>query len=306
MQRLIFAKPIVRCASLIVVCWLLTHPLLAQQGHDNYQHLTLQHAPWGRINYHVDTINQAARQPVLLWLDGSGCVPIRLIVNDGQNCCLYWSSIMIDEDSLAKHYHVVLISKPGIPYQPKDTIKVSSYDAFNLGQYIERERSGPRCGAIFNQHNSLNWRAGPALSQFYDFVLYPWQQARSGELTPEAAQDRVDTLLTTFRAITRQPTATDKFWEGNMYKRWASYTEPMADKLLKLAIPVYVAVGTNDKHSSAENADVLPVLSAQPKTNLTYRVCPTCNHWFTDTRTGERHWKRYFEEFLTRTAHPDK
>ncbi|GAB4028931.1 hypothetical protein [Spirosoma koreense] len=326
--------------------------LKAQQTNDNYKHYTINHSKLGKIEYHLDTINNKTEQPLLLWLDGSGCLPIRMIFTDGKNCCLFFNTVMIDEDSLSRHYHIVFISKPGVPYKEPDTIRVKDFDTFNLGQYIENERSGSKCANEFVQRNSLDWRAeagaevlntiltknlvpinkkriivaghsegapvaaklatlnphathvgcfaGPGLTHFYDFMLDARLKARAGLLTPEAAQGRVDSLMATVKSIMAQPQATNKFWEGETYKRWSSYAEPMADNLLKLRIPTYVASATLDKNTISESADYLPIIFAQQgKTNLTYRSCLACDHWFNDTRpNGQRLWKRYFNEFL--------
>lgn len=323
------------------------------QINDNYQHYKLTHPTLGTIEYHVDTVNYSAKQPVLLWLDGSGCLPLRMVITDGKNCCLFHKSLMIDDDSLARYYHIVLISKPGISYQA-DTVHIADYDRFNFNEFIEAHYSGKQCGAVFNQYNSLGWRAGaasvvlnevlkrvpadrrriivaghsegapvaaktatlnrhithvgcfagPSLTQFYDFVLAARKKALAEQITPEAAQHQIDTVLAVTRAIMANSMATDQFWEGNTYKRWASYAQPPADDLLTLTIPIYVAIGTNDENTAAENADILPILFAQKqKDNLTYRACPSCDHWLVDTRTKENRWKRYFDEFLQRTQH---
>lgn len=323
----------------------------AQQTNDNYKHYTISHPTLGKIDYHIDTINSKVQQPLLLWLDGSGCLPIRMVFTDGKDCCMLFNTIMIDEDSLSRHYHLVFISKPGVPYR-EDTVRIKDFSTFNLGHYIEYERAGPTCGSEFNRRNSLGWRAqagaevlnailtknlvpvdkkrvlvvghsegapvaakvatlsryvthvgclaGPGLTHFYDFMLDARLKARAGLLTPEAAQSRVDSLVVTVKDIMAQPEATDKFWEGHTYKRWSSYAEPMADNLLKLTIPVYVAAGTLDKNTISESTDYLPIIFAQrQKTNLTYRSCPACDHYFNDTRpNGQRLWKRYFNEFL--------
>lgn len=323
----------------------------AKPVQDKYKHHEFNHPSLGKIAYHIDTVNSKAQQPLLLWLDGSGCLPIRMVFTDGKDCCMLFNTIMIDEDSLARHYHIVLISKPGVPYR-EDTVRIKDFATFSLGHYIEYELAGPTCGDEFNRRNSLGWRAqagaevlmtiltkklvpvdekrvlvaghsegapvaaklatlshhvthvgcfaGPGLSHFYDFMLDARLKARAGLLTPEAAQGRVDSLLVVVSNIMAQPQATDKFWEGHTYKRWSSYAEPMAENLLTLRIPIYVATGTLDKNTISESTDYLPIVFAQrQKRNLTYRSCVACDHFFNDTRPdGPRLWKRYFDEFL--------
>lgn len=337
--------------SLIVCAILLfTARSLPAQSIDRYHHYTLQDAQLGPINYHLRSEDLSQSKPLLLWLDGSGCQPIQTVVDDGKNCCYYLTPLMIDVDSLAHFYHVVLISKPGIAFT--DTARVASLDHFDMLHYHQTHFSGPVCGPTYTSRLSLGWRAqaasrvidevlkrvrvdanrilvaghsegapvaakaatlnpkvthvgcfaGPGLTQLYDFILDARKQVITGQLSAEAGQAKIDTLLNTFRQIFRFPHSTTQFWEGETYQRWASFSEPMSENLLKLTIPVYVAIGTHDANTMGENADIIPVLFAQQqKTNLTYRACGHCDHWFTDTRTKQKHFSSYLAEFLSKT-----
>lgn len=320
---------------------------LSAQSADPYQHYWLNDAQLGPISYHLRSQDRSQAKPLLLWLDGSGCQLIQTVVDDGKNCCYYLTPLMIDVDSLAQFYHLVLISKPGIAFA--DTARVASLAQFDVRTYQQTHFSGPICGQAYTSRLSLEWRAkaasrvidevvkrvkvdakrilvaghsegapvaakaatlnhnithvgcfaGPGLTQLYDFILDARKQVLTGQLSAEASQAKIDTLLATFQQIFRFPHSTTRFWEGETYQRWASFSEPMGENLLKLTIPIYVAIGTHDANTMGENADILPVLFAQQqKTNLTYRACGHCDHWFTDTRTKQKHFNSYLAEFL--------
>ncbi|GAA4329611.1 alpha/beta fold hydrolase [Flaviaesturariibacter amylovorans] len=118
-------------------------------------------ARYGKINYYVSTRGLTERKPVLLYLEGSGCFPLFRLYDDGQNCCIEHRFVLLDIDSLAQHYHVVLFPKPGLPLS--DTIRVSSYDS------LRGFESGP-CPPAYNEHLSLEWRAGNATSILNDLL----------------------------------------------------------------------------------------------------------------------------------------
>lgn len=332
-----------------LVCSLLrlANGFINAQSIDHYHHYTIKDAELGSINYHLQSQNSNQLKPLLLWLDGSGCQPIQTVIDDGKNCCYYLSPLMIDIDSLARFYHVVNISKPGVAFA--DTVRVATLENFDLLKYHEAHFSGPICGKAYTSKISLGWRAkaasrviddvvkrvavdskrilvaghsegapvaaktatlnakvthvacfaGPGLTQFYDFILDARKKVLTGELSPEAGQAKIDTLLTVYQKIYRSPSSTTQFWEGETYQRWTSFSESMGENLLKLTIPVYVAIGTHDANTMGENADIIPVLFAQrQKSNLTYRACAHCDHWFTDTRNGRKHFLDYLGEFL--------
>jgi len=48
-------------------------------------------------------------------------------------------------------------------------------------------------------------------------------------------------------------------WDGNSYLSYVSFSEPPVDNLLKLDIPIYLAVGTKDGNVAVENSYIIPI-----------------------------------------------
>jgi predicted esterase len=94
----------------------------------------IQDASLGTINFYVTSRTIDQQKPVLLVLDGSGHAPLALfgILN---NSSFVANSFDTDLLQLADRFHVVLISKPGVPFC--DTVRLntdhaSAADAFAL------------------------------------------------------------------------------------------------------------------------------------------------------------------------------
>jgi pimeloyl-ACP methyl ester carboxylesterase len=218
----------------------------------------------GSFNYYIASKNLKQQKPVLLFLEGSGCYPLLRIINDGQNCCIYVNAISINIDSLANYYHVVLVSKPGVPLI--DSMRVSSYENLNINNIP--------CTDTYNQQLSFEWRTkaasialtralaevnanrkkvivmgnseggqiapalaainknvthcinicGSGINQFYTPIIKTRMKARKGLITYEEAERQIDSLFATYAAIYNNRNATDTSWYGQTYKRWSSFT----------------------------------------------------------------------------------
>lgn len=83
---------------------------------------------------------------------------------------------------------------------------------------------------------------------------------------------------------------------------WWSYSEPPINNLLRLEIPIYVQVATNDESAPIESSYLIPLEFARlGKTNLVYKVCVGCDHGFnlkTEDGNIKRTWKEIFKEFI--------
>jgi hypothetical protein len=109
--------------------------------------------------------------------------------------------------------------------------------------------------------------------------------AAKGEITHLEAQRRIDSLMKQFADIYQHPQATDKEWEGHAYRRWASYTKDIPlESLVKLHIPIFMAVGTTDNNSPVYGLDYVPLeFMRLGKRNLTFKVYPS-DHFFNETK----------------------
>lgn len=93
-----------------------------------------------------------------------------------------------------------------------------------------------------------------------------------------------------------------KMWDGNSYLSYASFSEPPINSLLKIDIPIYVAIGTADENVPIENAYIIPVEFARhKKVNLTFKPFLGYDHGFNETLPDGRqvdHWDEVTLDFL--------
>ena len=152
------------------------------------------------------------------------------------------------------------------------------------------------------QITHLGFWAGNALPDFFDFALESRKAFYRGEISVKESQKQIDELINTFV----HDIATDSVnTEGNGYtnKRWWSYAEPPINHLLKLDIPIFVQVATNDESAPIESSYLIPLEFARlGKTNLSYNVCVGCDHGFNvKNQDGsiQRNWNRIFNQFIS-------
>jgi len=158
-----------------------------------------------------------------------------------------------------------------------------------------------KLGTINNKITHLGFWAGNALPDFYDFVLESRIQFHKGEISAKEAQQQIDKTIDGFvNEIAKAPS--DTKGGGYTNKRWWSYSEPPINSLLKIDIPIFVQVATNDESAPIESTYLIPLEFARlGKSNLTYKVCVGCDHGFNvKNKDGstERNWKKIFKEFI--------
>jgi len=213
---------------------------------------------------------------------------------------------VIDEDN---------IPKPKI-YQQKNSLdnrveranqvineicKKSDFKKVIVYGHSEGAPVAAKLGTINNKITHLGFWAGNALPDFYDFVLESRIQFHKGEISAQEAQQQIDKTIEGFVNEIAIDTSDIK---GNGYtnKRWWSYSEPPINNLLKIDIPVFVQVATNDESAPIESSYLIPLEFARlGKTNLTYKVCVGCDHGFNFKNkdgTIDRNWKKIFKEFI--------
>jgi pimeloyl-ACP methyl ester carboxylesterase len=160
---------------------------------------------------------------------------------------------------------------------PVDRKQVIAYGYSEGGQVV------PRLAVINKKVTHCASIVGAGLNQLYDWLTAQRVLAAKGEITYQEAQRRIDSLMAVFADIYRHPTATDKEWEGHSYLRWGSYcTDIPLESLTKLTIPIFMAVGSNDKNSPIYGLDYVPLEFLRlGKQNLTYKVYPT-DHFFNE------------------------
>lgn len=165
-----------------------------------------------------------------------------------------------------------------------------------------------KLAAINKNITHLGFWAGNALPDYYDFALESRKEYYKGNISDAESQKQIDELLNSFK----NEIVTDSLnTEGNGYtkKRWWSYSEPPINNLLKLDIPIFVQVATNDESAPIESTYLIPLEFARlGKSNLTYKVCIGCDHGFNSKKNDgsiQRNWKNIFNEFITWTNEND-
>ncbi len=268
---------------------------------------TIRDEKWGDIHYYISADSNGAAKPVLLYLDGSGPYPLFQYTERGIG-----SSVVLDFMALSADYHIVLISKPGVPfidsvkmdngrpyYEPPAAYKAKlSLDwrvqsAVLVLDRVIREHAvdtskiavlgiseGFQVGAkLASLHAGITHAllmAGNGLNQFFDFILHHRTDALCDALPVEEAQENIDSLMEVISLIYADPLATDKEWYGHTYLRWSSFTSNNpTENILSLDIPVYIAAASQDRNTSVLGTDYLYLESLRTgKTNIVYKVYP--------------------------------
>ncbi|GAB5527786.1 MAG: hypothetical protein Roseis2KO_56580 [Roseivirga sp.] len=249
----------------------------------------------GTINFFVTQHKIKETKPLLIFLDGSGHLPLFYLIKKPDGSTQLSSKITIDYDKLANQFHVVMISKPGTPFM----------DSLEAGSSREFRKKYPP-SAEYTERLSLDWRAGSAsmvidyliqnlpvkdnevvvmgyseggqvapklarinakvtklinivgggLNQFYDMITEQRGKAQLGLITSVEAQANIDSLTLVFKDIYANPNATDKTWWGHTYKRWASFCQDIPmDNMLSLDIPILMISGGKDENAPIAGLD---------------------------------------------------
>lgn len=279
----------------------------------------------GTINYYVSNNKIEETKPLLVYLDGSGNLPLYQIMERGVG-----GTVALNIKELSKTYHIVVLSKPGIPFI--DSVKMGDYGGMRIPTYkpktdeydkrlslewraeaasavinkIEKELPvnkskiavigisegfsvGAKLAAINKKVTHAALVVGHGLNQFFDFIIQARNEALVGKITLEQAQKRIDSLYNDFRAIYADKGNITKQWQGHTYLRWSSFcgSLPM-DDILKANIPTHIIACANDLNTAVLSTDYLYLESIrQGRTNIDYKVYPY-DHFFNETLTNEK------------------
>lgn len=249
----------------------------------------------GTIHFFVTEHRITEDKPLLVFLDGSGHLPLFSLIKKPDGSRQLSSKITIDYDKLSNLFHVVMISKPGIPFldsleaansrefrkkYPPSTeyvkrlsldwrvasaSSVIDYLSQNLSVknnkviamgYSEGGQVAPKLATLNSKVTKLVNIVGGGLNQFYDLITEQRGKAQAGQITAIEAQTTIDSLMTVFRDIYANPKATDKTWWGHTYKRWASFCRDVPmDNMLRLDIPILLISGGKDQNAPIAGLD---------------------------------------------------
>ena len=287
-----------RITLTILVTVIITSCLTAQpKTPDEYglKQFSLKDSLLGNVNFYVTKNKIDEEKPLLVLLDGSGNTPLYSLIKKSDGSAQIFGSVSFRYNSLSDKFHVVLISKPAIPFL--DSLSVDSYKEF-----LEKYKPSKE----YNEKISLEWRVssasktidfltkelsikdnqvitigyseggqvvpklalkndkvtkivnivGGGLNQFNDFITAERLKAQKGLISANQAQIKIDSLYLKFEDIYQNPLSTDKFWLGHTYKRWASFCKDIPlEDMVKLKIPILLISAGNDENSPITGID---------------------------------------------------
>ncbi|MEM9549301.1 MAG: hypothetical protein AAGA77_25230 [Bacteroidota bacterium] len=179
--------------------------------------------------------------------------------------------------------------------------KIHQFSKIVVYGHSEGAPVGAKLAVQNDKITHLGFWAGNAMPDFYDFILEVRKEYYQGNLSIEETQDQINEIINGFvHEVAADPTKIES--EGYTNLRWWSYAEPPLYNLLKLDIPIFVQVATEDKSAPIESTYLIPLEFARlKKDNLTYKVCIGCDHGFNIYKDGirkERKWNEIFLEFM--------
>jgi len=244
------------------------------------------------------------------------------------------SSVPFDLDRIPNDYIFVIISKKGVPfstenenYVPSITFLANESLDYRVWQgdevikditkkliskpskvviigHSEGSDVVAKLGHINKKVTHVGFWAGGGNTQFYDFALFIQKEVQNGSVTQAEAIESLDSLFTEIKAIENEPNSIEKQWLGNSYRRWARFSEPVIDNLLKIEKPLFVAVGGRDESVPVESSLLIPIeFIRHKKDNLTFKIYPDYNHSFAIAPKNENEgWRSeimtVFEDFM--------
>jgi len=111
-----------------------------------FQAFNLYEKELGEVTYYLSRDTTTVKKPLLVYLDGSGALPLFQKVQNGIG-----STVVIDFQKLKNNYRILLISKPGVPFADELS---SDENGFPLYEAPE----------TYTNKLSLDWRVNSAHS----------------------------------------------------------------------------------------------------------------------------------------------
>lgn len=295
-----------------MVCWAQTSPekegFLAKQ-------ILLEN---DTINYFIRMPKEKKAQHLFVLVEGSYPMPVNLKIN-GICCSSYdvFNPNLIPEDYayvvIAKHGYTFYQERNEIPknYWKKKTLEFRANRVDKVIKHIKKELFQPKnvvavgisqgCDVVaklgtFNKDlTHIGFWASGGHNQLTDFITMARKDVYRGKITEDRATVIVDSLLTQFDKMYKDPSP-NKFWDENSYLSYVSFSEPPIQNLLKIDIPLHVAIGTADENVPVESAYIIPIeFMKYGKTNLTFRHYKNYDHGFIEVLPNGKEIDRFDE-----------
>jgi pimeloyl-ACP methyl ester carboxylesterase len=319
--------------SMAVLLALLQAPVPSRHRLDFEQRLA--GSPWTQYRVPgVGTVTtyiarDATRKPVVVLLQGSGCVPLFTVDPDGT----YHGTSLFDPlvSTRLSRFHFVMVEKRGVEplrfrpdmtieqrqqafddldghctpsYEKNDTKTARVEDAATVIEAVRRE---PWAGDVLVVGHSEGSQVATGLVRALhsDTVQAVGLLSSSGPTqffgmyVARGAGDP-EVLRQTFDAMRRLEAANDDAsYEGHPARRWKSYaldSTPLED-VRDSVVPLFVAHGGRERNRLAADLFVLEALRQQPHRSIRYVIVDDGDHGFETTTKGDR-LPDVFDDFL--------
>ena len=286
------------------------------------------------IKYHVYSKNEITDTTnIILFIQGSAAIPMFDITKE-KNSISVISTIPFDLYNIPQDYAFIIVSKKCVPFAtinesfnpPKCYFENESLN-YRVWQYdniinhiIKKLIKSPnkiialghsegsdvvaKLGTVNKKITHIGFWSGSGNTQYNDFALFIAKEFNEGKSDKTTFIKKLDSLYTQIEDIERNPSSIDKFWLDNTYKRWHEFSEPSVEYLLKINIPIFVAIGTEDQSVPIESSLIIKTeFIRHHKDNLTFRIYPNLDHGFETVSNDENEetkdmWMDIFAEFM--------
>lgn len=284
------------------------------------------------IYFYVHQKENSKPHKVVIYLQGTTPVPEPFFeVEETENGNKYFQYFSSDYNLLDAEYIYVIISLPGTPaVKGYGTLDLEKYNSLNsldyrvfaadtvinhIAEYLfdpekiivyghsEGAFVAPKLATVNERITHIGVWGGSALPDFFDFILFDRKANLKGEQSDSLTQKNINQTIELFQLVAKDslntvPSSKNEITEYTN-KRWWSYSEPTINHLVKIDIPIYVQLGTEDESSPIESNYLIPLEFARlGKTNLTFNVCVECDHGFKNVKTGKDNWSEIFMKFI--------
>lgn len=270
-----------------------------------------------------DTIDYFIRFPknkkpkhLFISVEGSAPMPVNVKING--MCCVSYDNFnpkLIPENYayvvIAKHGYTFYAEKNVIPknYWKKKTLEFRVSRVNSVIEDVLKNVFKPKkivlvgtsqgcdvvakLGTINKDITHIGFWASGGHNQLTDFITMARKDVYRGKLSEEKAKVIVDSLLTQFDKMYKNPSP-DKFWDDNSYLSYVSFSEAPVNNLLKINIPLFVAIGTADENVPVESAFIIPIeFMKHGKTNLTFKYYKNYDHGFVEMLPNKKQIDRF-------------
>ena len=292
------------------------------------------------MHYHLATakrsvdvylVKDEAPKPLVVMLQGSGCVPLFTVDPDHT---FHGTTIFDDLVTLRQNqFHFALIEKQGVnpleftrdmtrqqelslfknvedgacspAYFKEETEVVRAEDAVDVVQALSAQAWVQQVFVVGHSEGS-HVVAGVLRRDTMHRVTAAGLFSSAGPTQFYNGAETRDSFLKEFETMRMLQRADDEFmYEGHAARRWKSYaldTTPL-EEVRDSVVPLYVAHGEREANVHAADLFVLEALRQQPTRPLRYVVVQDGDHGFASS-DGRNHFRQVFDDFLAWAMNP--